>query len=226
MSSTRTRRALTATSAVLVVMVAFGGLAQAQPDTQTFTACLRSSDQLHGVAIGEEPARACKANEQQVSWNAVGPQGLPGPAGPEGPRGPEGPVGPAGPTGSDGTLVLAGQRCAPGTVLVGFDMAAGLVCEAITTLTSPNGLYEVGVDDAGAFLRSATAAVRVGSAGVEVTATGSDGGVPQSISLNGACGAVATGHNLFDHVFADEGDGDVVVLQHAVAPGANPVTSC
>jgi hypothetical protein len=42
---------------------------------------------------------SCTANEDPLSWNQVGPQGVRGPAGPMGLPGPQGPMGPQGPPG-------------------------------------------------------------------------------------------------------------------------------
>jgi hypothetical protein len=76
-----------------------------------------------------------------------GPPGPPGEPGPAGPQGPQGEIGPAGPQGSQGEIgpagpqgpqgeqgppgVPPGQQCDAGTVLVGFNVDGGLICDPI-----------------------------------------------------------------------------------------------
>ena len=82
--------------------------------------CYRSGGDQQGQLRLVSDADACRANEEAISWNQVGPQGLPGPQGPtgpqgapgatgqQGPQGPEGPQGPQGPQGQQGPAALLG----------------------------------------------------------------------------------------------------------------------
>ncbi len=81
------------------------------------TACYGRDGKLRVVSAATE----CKASEQSVAWNQLGPagpqgvqgvqgvQGEPGPLGETGPAGPAGPQGPAGPTGPPGPSGTASQ---------------------------------------------------------------------------------------------------------------------
>ena len=61
----------------------------------------------------------------------TGPQGPQGPQGEIGPDGPAGPQGPKGDTGDSGILVVAGNSCASGEVLTGFDASGAIICAEI-----------------------------------------------------------------------------------------------
>lgn len=59
-------------------------------------------------------ASDCKATEQAVSWNTIGPRGPEGPAGPAGAKGATGPAGPKGATGPAGSAGPKGATGAQG----------------------------------------------------------------------------------------------------------------
>ena len=55
---------------------------------ETFTGCLNNtSGNMNKVAVGPLPASPCTGNSQQISWNAVGPQGERGEPGESGDQG-------------------------------------------------------------------------------------------------------------------------------------------
>ena len=57
---------------------------------------------------------------------ATGPKGDTGDTGATGPQGPQGPPGPQGPAGTD----VAGQKCAAGESVTGFDDSGNIICSA------------------------------------------------------------------------------------------------
>ena len=65
----------------LVVVSAVGATAgiaiSTTDDTTTYTGCLMNG-QLKDVAVGDSPARPCRKNAEEVSWNAQGPPGADG----------------------------------------------------------------------------------------------------------------------------------------------------
>jgi len=54
------------------------------------------------IRVIDNAVTQCSANETQLTWNQVGPQGPVGPAGPTGPTGPQGTTGAQGATGPQG----------------------------------------------------------------------------------------------------------------------------
>lgn len=80
-------------------------IVQADATPTTYYACVNnSSGTIHMIGATD----SCKGNEQEISWNQVGPTGPAGPAGAQGPAGPQGPQGPTGPAGVDGRDGLQG----------------------------------------------------------------------------------------------------------------------
>lgn len=59
--------------------VFFGGVVYASAQGETFTGCLTPGGDLKNVALGDGPAKGCTGSSVEVSWNAEGPQGPPGP---------------------------------------------------------------------------------------------------------------------------------------------------
>ena len=76
------KRLFVVSSLLLFVLAAIP--CQAQEDV--ICACSKKDGTLRIV----QSANDCKLSETPISWNMVGPQGLPGPQGPEGPPGPPG----------------------------------------------------------------------------------------------------------------------------------------
>ena len=82
--------------------------------------------------LPSEPREAPRAIAAAAgARGASGPAGVMGPAGPSGPPGPPGAPGPAGPS---ARAELAGLRCAPGSVLAGFDGSGALICEPMAPM--------------------------------------------------------------------------------------------
>lgn len=80
-------------------------IVQADATPTTYYACVNSSSgTIHMISATD----SCKGNEQEMSWNQVGPAGPAGPTGPQGPAGPQGPQGPTGPAGANGRDGLQG----------------------------------------------------------------------------------------------------------------------
>lgn len=70
-----------------------------------YTGCLSKGGTINKIAIGSEPARRCRGrNQQEISWNAVGP---PGADGADGNDGNDGTNGTNGNDGLDGFVVYA-----------------------------------------------------------------------------------------------------------------------
>jgi len=67
---------------------------------------------------------------------AIEEAGIVGPTGPQGPAGPRGIPGPPGKDGQPGVRSLAGQKCAKGLILSGFDDKSHIICSL--------GLYSAG----------------------------------------------------------------------------------
>jgi hypothetical protein len=89
-----------------------GALFGQSGNTSTINACADRSGALRLVL----PDKPCGTRETPVSWNVVGPQGLPGLPGPQGMPGligPQGPPGGAGPTGGSGP---SGPQGVPGII--------------------------------------------------------------------------------------------------------------
>ena len=72
--------------------------------------------------------RGCAKTEAETRWSQVGPQGPAGPAGATGLQGQKGDTGTQGPKGDPGELGLAGQACASGSFVTGFDASGDIVC--------------------------------------------------------------------------------------------------
>ncbi len=106
-------------SAVLVLGVAVFSLISwtlAQAAGETITVCVKKGGTMYMVGEGFKRAD-CKDNDQLLSWNVTGPQGIQGlqgvpgaigPAGPQGPTGITGASGAQGPTGPQGPQGLQG----------------------------------------------------------------------------------------------------------------------
>ena len=77
------------------------------------------------VLVVEAGGGASQSGIMDITVGAVGPQGE---QGPQGDQGPQGAQGPQGEQGEPGIVGLAGQSCASGEFLVGFDAAGGLIC--------------------------------------------------------------------------------------------------
>ena len=87
--------------------------------------------QLRVVVAGEQ----CKKNELAIQWSQKGPKGNTGTAGADGApgaTGAQGSQGLQGPAGQSG-IGLAGQTCAQGTFVSGFDAASNVVCSTSGT---------------------------------------------------------------------------------------------
>jgi hypothetical protein len=138
----------------MLLLIGGTALASTTDDTQ-YTACLTNGATLISVAKGDAPARPCRGNSVQVSWNATGPQGIPGiqgeqgpqgetgpqgdqgpqgeqgprgEAGPQGDQGPQGEQGPRGEAGPAGENVAAGKSCGKGEFVTGFTETGDLIC--------------------------------------------------------------------------------------------------
>jgi hypothetical protein len=95
-------RMLLAALALALVFSAGSALIAAGSDQgTTFYACLKTNGTLDDVNTSGPPD-CKKKKEQLVSWNAQGPQGLPGEQGPTGESGAQGEPGPAGLPGPPG----------------------------------------------------------------------------------------------------------------------------
>ncbi len=118
----------------LVLALLAGGtlLTWAQGTPVVYYACVNNaSGTIHMIAEDGK----CSNNEQLVTWNSQGPQGLPGPEGPAGPAGPQGepgvqgeqgPKGDPGETGPQGPQGLPGEPGATGAP--GEQGDPGLAC--------------------------------------------------------------------------------------------------
>lgn len=107
------RSSLILSLVLLAVMIAAGIVAAQAVGGQTYTGCLNRWGMIRKTAIGDEPLRACKSYETQISWNEMGPagaQGMQGETGPAGPQGLQGETGPAGPQGVQGDAGQAGEQ--------------------------------------------------------------------------------------------------------------------
>jgi len=95
---------------VLLGFSATWAFAQVASGDGTIYACMIPSD---GTIRIVADLASCKKNEQQLSWNILGPQGPQGEAGPAGSQGPQGepgPAGPEGPAGPQGPTGLTGPQ--------------------------------------------------------------------------------------------------------------------
>ncbi len=124
----------------------------AAQDTGVINGCVDAAGTLRVVGFG---VRACRSNENAVSWNVQGPQGLqglPGPAGMTGPRGPVGPQGPQGAQGPVGPRGPAGPQTLLNAVVLGNGTVQISSLPAGTTLavsrTLP-GIYNIAVTGLG-----------------------------------------------------------------------------
>jgi hypothetical protein len=61
-----------ARTAIAAVVLAAPGSVAAQAEADVATGCLTRSGQITKVAIGDQPARPCRARETQVSWRLGG----------------------------------------------------------------------------------------------------------------------------------------------------------
>ena len=114
LTTTRIGRMLLAALALALVFSAGSALIVAGSDQgTTFYACLKKNGMLQDVTTSGPPD--CKSkNEQLVSWNAQGPQGLPGEPGPAGAQGEQGTQGEPGPQGEQGVQGEPGPQGLPG----------------------------------------------------------------------------------------------------------------
>lgn len=90
-SRTRSRpvaRLVVAIGVTVALLAGFGSAALAsyyQSETSAvYTGCLKTNGQLHRVAIGDQPSKACNSNETQISWSETGPPGSDGQDGADG----------------------------------------------------------------------------------------------------------------------------------------------
>ena len=60
---------------LVVLLLGVAGIALADDPTTTLTGCLKNG-KLTNVAVGDQPAKPCKAKEVQVGWNAHGSPGV------------------------------------------------------------------------------------------------------------------------------------------------------
>jgi hypothetical protein len=99
-----------AVGAAVAAVALAGGIAYASTSGGgTITACAKAANGDLRLA----DADGCRSNEQQVTWNEVGPPGQKGDTGDTGPAGPKGDTGapgPAGATGSPGSPGPAGPK--------------------------------------------------------------------------------------------------------------------
>ena len=117
----------------LVAMTALAGGLIPTP-SGVITACFNThSGEIKIADPSESPV--CPPNQQVLTWNQVGPQGLPGPQGIAGPTGPQGPKGPQGLKGDTGTSGTTGPTGATG--LTGASGATGV--KGATGATGPSG---------------------------------------------------------------------------------------
>jgi hypothetical protein len=98
---------------VIVLVLTFATVVQADTTPVTYYACVNnSSGTIHMIAADG----TCSTGEQKLNWNNIGPQGPAGLAGATGPAGPIGPVGPVGPKGDIGPAGPIGPAGADGAV--------------------------------------------------------------------------------------------------------------
>jgi len=135
---------------VVMTIVAVAG----SNSTDTYTGCLTRIGTLTKVAVGESPARPCRWQQVQISWNAEGPAGPQGPIGLPGTEGPPGPQGSIGLPGADG-LPCSVIENPSGTFTMtcpGGDVVSWTGGTAtVTTTTQPSTGIEVcdGIDNNG-----------------------------------------------------------------------------
>ena len=118
-----------AIAASLLAGVALVGSAGAETDADdVFTGCLKPNGKIEHVAVGSEPDKPCKVNENkpetselQISWNVTGPQGPAGLQGPVGPAGLAGDQGIQGEPGEQGIQGEPGEQGPPGEPGTGTD---------------------------------------------------------------------------------------------------------
>ena len=125
-----------------------------QIESETNAALSHLQQQIDNIQLIPGPQGPIGPAGPQGPEGPVGPEGPQGPIGetgpagsqgPQGEKGPEGPVGPQGPkgdTGDSGILVVAGNSCASGEVLTGFDASGAIICSEI----SASGPVVVGSD--------------------------------------------------------------------------------
>jgi Collagen triple helix repeat (20 copies) len=127
------KRALSIALPALAALALAGGVAYATiPDGQgVIHACY---DKQSGQVRIFDPAggmiKGCGKTEAETSWSQTGPPGATGSAGPQGQQGPKGDPGLQGPKGDPGQLTLAGQACANGSSVTGFDAGGDIICGA------------------------------------------------------------------------------------------------
>ena len=108
---------LAAAAGAIAATALVGGIAVAAiPDAGgVISGCYRvSEDDQKGQLRVVNDAANCRNNELPISWNQVGPQGLPGPQGPKGDKGDKGDPGPAGADGGPGEQGAKGDKGDPG----------------------------------------------------------------------------------------------------------------
>ena len=176
-SSWKLRVALVLGTFVMGSLVGAGSFVLADGNNTVYYACVNnSSGTIHVV----DSSDSCKHNETLISWNQQGPQGeagqqgVAGPQGPEGLPGAQGVAGPQGPQGDAGPQGIQGETGPQGPA--GQDGADGTFSG---TLTSPNGRYQLTVDDTGIFLSDSLSGAHVdlvdghiSISGVDVTVSG------------------------------------------------------
>jgi len=146
-------RPLKAALLLLVVAAVSGGIAYASiPDSgNVFAACMLKSVGTLRLIDTSLPASNlmghCTSLERQISWNASGAQGLPGPAGPKGDTGSAGPAGPKGDSGATGPAGPPGPKGDPGggtTLLANVDLHGTLLGGDASSVDHPqDGFYIV-----------------------------------------------------------------------------------
>ena len=130
------RLAAFAVGAVLVGLVLGVGAAFATGGN-TYTGCLTPGGNITNVAIGTEPAKECKGNSTQISWNEQGGQGIQGEQGgqgiqgEQGEQGIQGEQGEQGPQGEQGLPGLIPDESCPGGQFVTGVSGGALDCDEL-----------------------------------------------------------------------------------------------
>ena len=133
-------RPLKLTMVVLAALSIAAGVAYATiPDSGgVFHGCYdKQSGQLRIFDPAGGTIKACSSKEVEVRWSQTGPAGPAGAAGAQGPAGSKGEPGEQGPKGDPGNLALAGQSCASGTFVIGFDGNGSIRCGDVQSPPPP-----------------------------------------------------------------------------------------
>lgn len=196
-------RAVAVTALIATAVVGMGVASAADDPPSTLTGCLNPGGQLKHLAIGEEPARSCGADETEVRFEdsdttyqaghgltlsgttfSVDESALSVPWG----KLSGVPAGFADGVDDDTTysgsdFATSSQNCQPGEYVTGIDASGGLVCSRITSLTDETGTYRVTLTPGGAKLEGGGAKVEIAGTSVNIVGT--------TINLNGGCHPVA-----------------------------------